>query len=140
MTRKTKVRIALVAGAILLGCPCAFFGSWGAAIAGSDSGSPELAAEWREKLTPIDSLETAKARALTEQFPNGEWVAWLSADSHGIWIRGGGTVVIKDSRGQIRAFFGHVCGSFSPPFGSNSLDDFYTRMASQTRYREHHFD
>lgn len=122
----------------MLGCPCVFFGSWGAAAAVNDSGSPELAEEWRERLLPIDSPETAARVAMSKRWPNGEWVAWLSAESHGIWVRGGGTVVIKDSRGQVRAFFGHVCGGFFLPCDCKSLDEFYARVAQ--KYREHHFD
>jgi hypothetical protein len=43
-----------------------------------------------------------------KRFDNGEWVFGVCRDSHA--YRDGGTVVIKDSTGAVRAFFGHVCG------------------------------
>lgn len=46
------------------------------------------------------------------RFENGEWLTGVAKDSHalyGEWF-GGGTVVLKDSRGRVRCFLGHVCG------------------------------
>ena len=43
-------------------------------------------------------------------FKNGEWVVFLANDSH--WSLSGGSVALRDSRGQTRAFMGgHICGS-----------------------------
>jgi hypothetical protein len=43
------------------------------------------------------------------RFKNGEWVFGHGINSHGFRV-GRGTLVLKDSRGRIRIFFGHVCG------------------------------
>src|SRR5262249_39307224 len=75
-------------------------------------GSPELAQEWRAKLESLGGLEEAKEKdhdIQGRQFPNGEWAFGFCRDSHG-FTRGAGTLVVKDSRGATRAFFGHVCG------------------------------
>jgi hypothetical protein len=62
------------------------------------------------------------------RFENGEWVAGVAKDSHALYAQwyGGGTVVLKDSRGRVRCFFGHVCGSGSlgGPHSVQSLDEF----------------
>lgn len=53
---------------------------------------------------------------------------------------GGGTLVVKDSRGAIRAFFGHVCG---PRFlegqleRAKSLDDFYDHCLPEWHFQEY---
>jgi hypothetical protein len=44
------------------------------------------------------------------RFPNGEWVFGRGIDSHWFSV-GRGTLVVKDSRGRVRIFFGHVCGN-----------------------------
>ena len=46
---------------------------------------------------------------------------------------GGGTLVIKDSRGAVRVYFGHVCGPDRLNFMCQQcagLDEFYGRFAS----------
>jgi hypothetical protein len=145
MTRRNKLRLVLAGGLLLVGCPCGFFGWWFAVSFGSDSGSPKLAEEWRATLVPIHDPDEAAARVPHVQiirFPDGEWVVGLSANSHGIWVRGGGTVVVKDSRGQVRAFFGHVCGSgmLKGAFGSTkSLDEFYKQLEGSGTFVEHRF-
>jgi hypothetical protein len=62
------------------------------------------------------------------KFPNGEWVFGYGINSHGIRL-GRGTLVVKDSRGQVRIFFGHICGENGGVFLSRdsvkTLDDFY---------------
>ncbi len=74
---------------------------------------------------------------------NGEWVLGVSTDSHGMYSQwlGGGTVVLKDSRGRVRCFLGHVCGvwtndvySKSKPF--ESLDAIDAVLAG-SRFAEH---
>ena len=55
----------------------------------------------------------------------------IAQNSHGLFSRGGGTIVVKDSRGDIRAFFGHVCGPrYLHTFFRDApdLDRFYARM------------
>jgi len=75
------------------------------------------------------------------RFDNGEWVLGIARDSHGFMagFDGGGTVVVKDNRGRLRCFFGHVCG---PRFlwmegsGSGSLDEFDNHMGSNFKQVE----
>jgi hypothetical protein len=40
---------------------------------------------------------------------NGEWLFGYGVNSHG-FAPGRGTLVLKDSRGRVRVFFGHICG------------------------------
>lgn len=104
-----------------------------------DEGSPKLAAEWQALLAPLDpnSTEVGQPPAVDLiTFQNGDWLLGLSQDSHGFWPPGGGTVVVKDSKNRIRAFFGHVCG---PHFlGANhgsakmrSVDEFFRRLTER---------
>jgi hypothetical protein len=99
-------------------------------------GSEEYARLWRKQLLACQSLDEVKRRfncflmewdeggagtrvnvtkpkggrpwALIKSFPDGRWIACAHASSHGVW--GGGTVVTRDSSGEIHIFFGHVCG------------------------------
>ncbi len=73
---------------------------------------------------------------------NGEWILGTSVSSHEMYAQwyGGGTVVLKDSRGRVRCFLGHVCGRWdiefygsSQPFGS--LDEIDAVLA-KSRYAE----
>lgn len=80
----------------------------------------------------------------SKRFKNGEWVLGIARDSHGIMsaFNGGGTMVVKDSRGQVRCFFGHVCGSgaqseFWCTDNSQSLDQFYARLIESFPFVEH---
>jgi hypothetical protein len=52
----------------------------------------------------------------------------VSANSHGNpW---GGTVVTKDSDGQVRTFYGHVCGHADIGMETKSLADVYRRFST----------
>jgi hypothetical protein len=135
MRRRRTVLWVLIGCAVVLVPPCGFYGLWFAVSAGSDSGSPELAAEWRAALlaaTGPDEAAASDPDVVVLRFPNGEWVFGKSQDSHGIWRRGGGTLVVRDSQGRVRAFFGHMCGPryMEDAFGTNnpSLDAFYDRV------------
>jgi hypothetical protein len=75
------------------------------------------------------------------RFKNGEWVTGVAKDSHGLYSDwyGGGTVVMKDSRGRVRCFFGHVCGGLGALEGAaefDSLDMFDAKLAEQ-KFAEH---
>src|SRR5579859_265627 len=99
--------------AICLVGPLLFFAFWIAAAAGSSKGSVPLADEWRREFAQYQSPNEAtrqNVRIVELQFESGEWAFGRAASSHGIWVRGGGTLVVKDSKGDVRAFFGHVCG------------------------------
>ena len=137
MRRKRTVLWVLIgcAGLLLL-LPCGLFGFWFAVEVGSSSGSPELAAEWWAAFLAAlgpDEAAAADPDVVVLRFPNGEWAFGKSQDSHGIWRRGGGTLVVRDSRGRVRAFFGHVCGPRYMEWGLGrehpSLDAFYSRVA-----------
>ena len=78
-----------------------------------NEGSPSLAMKWRNFFLAQPNPDVAVSRSedvFVVHFPSGEWIMGLAQESHGIWPPGGGTVVLKDSNGQVRAFFGHVCG------------------------------
>ena len=103
-------------------------------------GFPSDARKWRAILQDIPDVEAAESHPELgrspyfekRRFPNGEWVFGISIDSHG-WepLYRGGTVVMKDSRGQVRVYYGHVCGASGPiQHGyhiedTKSLDEFY---------------
>ena len=57
-----------------------------------------------------DEAVAAHPEWFQHRFENGEWIFGYGIDSHGFAF-GGGTLVIKDSRGRTRVFFGHVCGT-----------------------------
>jgi hypothetical protein len=97
-----------------------------------NGGVPSIARRLRAEMEPIPDPDTAlqlHADWGAKRFKNGEWVFGRGINSHGIGV-GRGTLVLKDSRGRIRIFFGHVCGS-NPglgPYDSQyiaTLDDFY---------------
>jgi hypothetical protein len=114
MKSKKVIRWILYGCAFLSAVVCAFCVSGIVILGGRSSGSNSLAAEWRDQLSQHADPEKAQAvipEIVTLRFRNGEWVFGLSKDSHGMWRRGGGTLVVRDSRGLIRVFFGHVCGS-----------------------------
>ncbi len=96
---------------------------------GYGEGSPAHAQRWKEAFEGLPDPETAQSQypeVVAKRYANEEWIFGVCEDSHSSpW---GGTVVVKDSRGQVRAFFGHVCGSRALEIGlqqSDSLDDFY---------------
>jgi hypothetical protein len=145
MSRRRAILWVLIGFAGLLMLPCGFYGLWFAVAAGSNSGSPELAAEWRAALLAApgpDEAATADPDVVVLRFQNGEWAFGKSQDSHGVWRRGGGTMVVRDSRGRVRAFFGHMCGArcMEDAFGRNipSLDAFYQRVVADGKV-EHTF-
>lgn len=75
----------------------------------------------------------------SKRFPNGEWVFGYGVDSHGFEL-GRGTTVIKDSKGRVRVYFGHVCGRNTPieecAERATSLNDFDRRIAEFSTVRE----
>lgn len=102
-----------------------FFALWVAASFGSDRGSPELASEWRQMLSEFDDPDAATAadgRVWAIRCENGEWMFGIAQGSHGIWRRGGGTVVTKDSNGDLRSYRGHVCWPIGSPFRGGSTE------------------
>lgn len=147
MRRRTKILIVIAIPLLLVfAVPVAFFALWFAVEAGSDAGSPELAQEWRVEFNQYATYQEAEAADPTIEvvkFDNGEWLIGRAQNSHGIWRRGGGTVVVKDSNGDTRAFLGgHVCGDgfLSWGFGERvDLTSFYGRVA-ENGFKEYSFD
>jgi hypothetical protein len=112
-------------------------------------GHPSDARKWRTLLEPIPDLDacerghpelTSSPSFVKIRFPNGEWVFGVASDSHAWFDNRGGTVVLKDSRGLIRVFFGHVCGAGSPMYSysgqAKSLDEFYTTLTMNGSFTE----
>lgn len=108
-------------------------------------GSPEEAIRLKAIIEQYDGPETSgtgRDDYAAKRFSNNEWVLGLGRDSHEIMSKynGGGTLVVKDSRGHIRCFFGHVCGpgdhqSFMAR--ANSLDEFYQLLVKYDRFKEY---
>lgn len=142
MKKRTKIILIATPIALIFLTPVAFFAFWILAAGGSDAGSPKLAAEWRDDLAKYPTPDAAIDADTTIEhvrFPNGDWLIGRAQDSHGMWRRGGGTVVIKDSNGDTRVFFGHVCGGgfISWGFGEHpDLISFYNRV-SENEFTEY---
>ncbi len=138
MTRRRLV-IITVGVASLLVLVCCSAGALFILLFGvDDGGSPELAQEWKAVLEPLADPESAREKhplVVSKRFATGEWVFGFCRDSHGLLQRGGGTMVIKDSRGEVRAFFGHVCGAgyLELVDAPQSLDEFYNSLLTGER-------
>ena len=75
-------------------------------------GSEKYAREWTQNLNQHETLEDLKKSVKeirSRTFENGEWIAGVCQDSHS--SSSGGTAVVKDSRGNTKVYFGHVCGN-----------------------------
>jgi hypothetical protein len=105
-------------------------------------GSTEHAAKWKgifENLFDPELVKTRYPFGATKRYADGSWIFGVSEDSHA--GRDGGTIVVKDSTGKVRAFFGHVCG---PDMlqdvisRSSSLAEFYSILSqSQFKFAEY---
>ncbi len=106
-------------------------------ISVNDRGSPKLARIWRDQLNQYASHQQAAAADPAVQIvtmENGEWLFGRSQSSHGFWRGGGGTLVVKDSKGETHAFLGgHVCGPsyLMHGFSKASLAKFYESVKEQ---------
>lgn len=144
---KTRTKVILIATPIVLFllAPGAFFAFWIIVAFGSDAGSPALAAEWRDEFTAYQAPAAATATDPTIEhiaFENGDWLIGRAQNSHGMWRRGGGTLVVKDSNGETHAFFGHVCGGgfLRWGFGEHTdLRSFYKRV-TEYGFQEYNFE
>src|SRR4051794_26116441 len=138
MTRRRRLLIGLVVTAfvLLVLSPFALFLAY--LLTPDGEGSPAEAERLRAAVEAIPGPEDGRGFDRdygAKRFPDGEWVLGIGRDSHALLARyrGGGTVVVKDSRGRVRCFFGHVCGPASHEaywsVNAHSLDDFYRNMA-----------
>ena len=106
-------------------------------ISVNDRGSPKLARAWRDQLNQYTSHQQATTADPTVQvvtMENGEWLFGRSQSSHGFWHGDGGTMVVKDSKGETHAFLGgHVCGPsyLMHGFSKSSLAKFYESVKEQ---------
>jgi hypothetical protein len=141
MTSRSLVGVSLV---LLLGCGGAYLWLY-FAIGINDTRSPLLAEEWKGVLEPLENVEDAMQKepgVQGKRFVDGDWVFGLCRDSHGRFKQGGGTLVVKDSRGKVRAFFGHVCGWLNLETilrDQKSLDEFYDSLIRDWRFQEYHW-
>ncbi|MDB5350641.1 MAG: hypothetical protein JWN86_1888 [Planctomycetota bacterium] len=74
------------------------------------AGSPRYATKWKAVFDAFADPEAAHAGApevVGRRFNDGSWLFGVASGSHG--NAEGGTIVVKDSSGRVRAFFGHVC-------------------------------
>jgi hypothetical protein len=113
-------------------------GHWGYEE-GLPSAGRRLKAEM-ESIPDPDMAQRFHTDWAVRKFSNGEWVFGYGINSHGSrpWR---GTLVVKDSRGQVRIFFGHVCGTngVAPLMSQGrvqSLDDFYRELREDATLRE----
>ncbi len=108
------------------------------------SGSADEADQLRrmiEKVSSPDDERLPISGYAAKRFDSGEWIVGIGTNSHGFLskLRGGGTIVVKDSRDNIRCFLGHVCGSDDLRMRmktASSLDDFYKEQTKGFQYGE----
>lgn len=135
----TRGRVFLIGGlallVLLLAIPVGWFalGKLTTDGMGSMSEAVKLRPMVAAMPAPTKSYVDSKTETVGLVFPNGEWVIGAAKDSHALYSRqnGGGTVVLKDSRGRVRCFFGHVCGSgnFMQANDAKSLDEFDSKLS-----------
>ncbi len=119
-------------------------------------GSRKYARQWRKQLLACQSLDEVKQHfncfmigegphpdemervagqpwALIKSFPDGRWIACAHEDSHCYRLPGSGTIVTRDSSGEVHIFFGHVCGVLYAK--GETLEEFYASLREYCRYR-----
>ena len=105
-----------IASTLIVGLPAVFVSVYFFSSGGTGSIDEALRLKAVvEQIPDPESGEGCDDGYAAKRFANGEWVLGIGRDSHAMMseFRGGGTVVVKDSRGRIRCFFGHVCGRLS---------------------------
>jgi hypothetical protein len=80
----------------------------------------------------VTAVQSGRPRALIQSFPDGRWIACAHASSHG--ERGGGTIVSRDSDGEVHVFFGHVCWSVWAH--GDTLEESYTELRGYNEVEE----
>jgi hypothetical protein len=96
------------------------------------SGSVKYSRLWRGRFVDLSAVQAARSafpQVRAREFENGEWILLVSDNSHGDpW---GGTVVTKDSKGEVKTFYGHVCGRADTGSESKSLSDVYRVLSKR---------
>ncbi len=141
--RRAVIWAIVIAVGLAVASPFALFAFHIATSGGS--GSPEEAAQLKAVVEAIPDPESGigcHREYRSKRFENGEWVLGIGRDSHAVMskYRGGGTVVLKDSRGQVRCFFGHVCGPGGHRhywYQARSLDEFYKQLVEYGTFTEY---
>ena len=155
-----KILTWIVTAVSLLVAASFFVLPYFARVGGLRSGSEKYAREWKAQLLACHSLDevkqhfncfviesrpegsihmvrvtqTVKGRpsALLKSFPDGQWIACAHADSHS--EPGGGTIVSRDSSGEVHVFFGHVCGHVFAR--GETLEEFYASLRGYNGVKE----
>jgi hypothetical protein len=141
VTRRTSTWRKPVIITLVIASPFLAFCALVALFSGG-TGSPEEAIRLKpvvESIADPESGDGCDPEYYAQRFPDGSWVLGIGRDSHA-FFHGGGTMVLKDSRGHIRCFFGHVCG----PRGvrlviddARSVDDMYDQLIEKFRFTEY---
>jgi hypothetical protein len=136
MTRRQITALSLLGLGVILILSCGFLAFFLEMACVRDEGSKVLAAQWSDELGNYSSPEVACAAnpdIIALNCKNGEWVFGLCKDSHGYWHSGGGTMVVRDSTGRSRVFFGHICGTqyLSSFTNLQSLQEFYEKLKKE---------
>jgi hypothetical protein len=112
-----------------------------------EEGLPSDARKWRATLQSYPNFDAVISNPpshegyvdyFSKRFPNGEWLFGIEVASHQIFSKGG-TVVIRDSLGRTRVFYGHVCSIGNTQYfadNSKDLNDFYTKFQQNSIFRE----
>ena len=104
------MRALTVVAVLVLLLAAVWFGVWADRYRGPPREElvRRLIADLGVAATPEDA-EAAIPECGTVRFPSGEWVTGVGVNSHS-GKRAKDTLVVRDSRGRVRAFVGHVCG------------------------------
>jgi hypothetical protein len=124
MWRKTLICLAIM-GILLLVCS-------GYRIHMRGPPRDEEAKRLRDELTLLHDLDHLPEGVDLFRFPDDTWVMGVGIDSHSM-RQAGGTLALRDSRGNVQVFVGHVCGpgwmGNQVPFQqATTLDEFYKAL------------
>ncbi len=73
--------------------------------------------------------------ALIHSYEGGDWIICVHTPTHGPRSgSGGGTAVVKDSKGKVTAYLGHICDQIW--FYGDSLEDFYFRLEEKYTFKK----
>jgi hypothetical protein len=104
----------------------------------ANRGLPSAGRRLKAEAEAVPNLETALDRHpdwATLRFANGEWVVWRSLSSTTFQI-GGGTAVVRDSRGRVRVYFGFVKFDNEPLANGLTLAEYDDNLARNRSLRE----